>query len=210
MFGKAAPKLFACWITAMCLLMSAVPSLSATPEPAGTQAVSAVGNNAGKLRCENSRAQFAALTCERKADAMPTSTASLDIPYYYSTSLLWQDSLLNFAQELYSDQPKDLRSSTSTAIQSCLDRCARVKQCQDQLIEYFGLSTSFFSGLSSFLSEKKKDSRRNESLATALGESLYKSDAGELINRHTDIKICGELKARAKKDQCDLSAGPKK
>ncbi len=197
-------------ILATCLFVNSAFNLSAAPETARTQAVSVVENNARKFRCENSRAQYAALTCERKADAMPTSAASLDIPPYYSTSLLWKASLLKFAQELHSDQPKDLQTSTSTAIQSCLDRCARVKQCQDQVHEYFGMSSSFFSKLSSFLSEKKKDSRRNESLATALGENLYRSDAGELINRHTDIKICGRLKAEAKKDQCDLSAASKK
>ena len=207
---KAEPKLFASWITGVCLLMNAAPSLSAAPETAGTRAVSVVENNARKFRCENSRAQYAALTCERKADTMPTSAASLDIPPYYSTSLLWEASLLKFAQELHSDQPKDLQTSTSTAIQSCLDRCARVKQCQDQVLEYFGMSSSFFSKLSSFLSEKKKDSRRDESLATAMGENLYRSDAGELINRHMGIKICGQLKAEAKKDQCDLSAAAKK
>jgi hypothetical protein len=174
------------------------------PEAAGTQTASAVENNTRKLRCENSRAQYMALTCERKVTAMPTSATSLDIPQHYSTRPTWEGSLLKFAQELYSDQPKNLQASASTALQS------HAKLCQDQVFEYFGLSSSFFSKLASFLSEKKKDSRRNESLATALGENLYRSDAGELINRHIDVKVCSELKAEAKKDQCDLSATSQK
>ena len=118
--------------------------------------------------------------------------------------------MLKFAQELHSNQPTDLQASTSAAIQSCLSSCLHIKQCQDQVVEYFGISSSFLLKMSNFFSENNKDSRRNKSLAAALGESLYKSDAGELINRHTDIKVCGELKAEVKKDQCDLSATAQK
>ena len=198
------------WISALCLFVISAQSLSAVPETAGTPPISVIESNARKLRCENSRAQYIALTCERKVVAMPTSATSLNIPHYYSTKILWEGDLLKFAQELHSNQPKDLQASTSAAIQSCMSGCTRVKQCQDQVFEYFGISSSFLLKLSTFFSENNKDSRRNESLAAALGESLYKSDAGELINRHTDIKVCGELKAEAKKDQCDLSATAQK
>jgi hypothetical protein len=186
------------------------PSLSAAPETAGTQAVSVTKNSTRKLLCESSRAQYVALTCERKVAAMPTSSTSLDIPRHYSTKVVWEGNLLRFAQELYGDEPKDLQASASTVLQSCMSRCSYAKLCQDEVFEHFEISSGFLSKLSMFLSERSRDSRRNDSLAAALGESLYKSDAGELINRHTDIKICGELKAEAKKDQCDLSATAKK
>lgn len=197
-------------ILATSLFVNSAYSLSAAPETAGAQAASAIENNTRKLRCENSRAQYMASTCERKVTAMPTSVASLDIPLHYSTRPAWEGNLLKFAQELYSDQPKDLQASASTALQSCMSRCSHAKLCQDEVFEYFGISSGFLSKLSIFLGNRSRDPRRNESLATALGENLYRSDAGELINRHTDIKICGELKAEAKKDQCDLSATAKK
>jgi hypothetical protein len=192
------------------LVINCVQSLSAAPDASTIQTIPPTENDVKKLQCETLRNRYTASTCERKATSAPTSASDLEIPYYYSTALIWEASLLKFAQELHSNQPKDLQASTSSAIQSCLSGCARAKQCQDQVFEYFGMSSSFFSRLASFFNDKKKGSRRNESLAAALGENLYKSDAGELINRYTDIKICGELKAEAKKDQCDLLATAQK
>lgn len=164
-------------------------------------------NSARQLSCVNVRAKYAALTCEQKATSMPTKVEHLDIPHYHRFSIYYGLELLAFAQDLYNNQPKDLQASASNALQACMSSCPRFDQsCQRDLSEYFGVTNSFHTKLGSFLSEKKRDPRRNQSLVIALGEDLYNSAAGELINRHTDIKICGELKAEAKKDQCDLSA----
>lgn len=163
-------------------------------------------NDARPSSCANVRAKYAALTCELKATFMPTTVAHLEIPHYHRSSLYYGVNLLAFAQDLYNNQPKDLQASTSNALQACLSSCPRVDQsCQRDLSEYFGVSKNFYSKFDFLLSEKKRDPRRNESLAIALGEDLYNSAAGELINRHTDIKVCAQLKEEAKENQCDLT-----
>lgn len=170
-----------------------------------TQAVAKTENESRELQCSNSRVRFAELTCERKSTAMPVSIDYLEIPSYYSTSLLWQDILLKYSQTLYSDMPKDLRTSAAVVLRECIAACSRGKQCENEVLEYFGVQKSFFSWWKGSSKINNKNSRRNTSLAAALGESLYLSEAGSLINRHTDIKVCTQLKEEAKQNQCDLS-----
>ena len=198
-----------CCVLLFCLLGERASGQSSAPKMQSVQAAATTENASGDLQCENSRIRFAELTCEQKSTLTPESIGYLDIPAYYSTSLLWQDILLTYSQTLYSNQPKDLRASASTALRECIAGCLRAQQCENQVLEYFGMRTSFFSWLNGFSRIDNKNSRRNNKLAAALGESLYKSDAGSLINRHTDIKACMQLKEEAKQNQCNLSS-PKK
>jgi hypothetical protein len=161
-------------------------------------------SNATKLLCDGLRTQFAALICDRKAELMPTIVADLEIPQTYSTSLIWEEHLLKFAQELFDDPPKDIRKRASGVLRASVAACAKVKQCENQALEYFGLGEKSSLKLSNPSNANRGYSARNESLASTLGEQLYESDAGALISRFTLKKNCAKLKAEAKQDQCDL------
>jgi hypothetical protein len=177
-------------------------SAQTTPTQAGAHLKNQQG--APQLQCSSSLAKFAALSCDGKLDVIPTEIAYLDIPQFYSTSLIWEERILKFAQELADKPTKDIRARAAEILRESVIACKGVKQCENHALEYFGVgekSTLRFQG--SFNSQQVHKGR-NESLAIALGERLYESDAGILINRLTGVKDCAKLRAEAKRDGCDL------
>jgi hypothetical protein len=159
-----------------------------------------------KASCEGLRAQFATLLCDREVELMPITATDLEIPQTYSTSLIWEVHLLKFAQELFDDPPKDIRKRASEVLRASIVACAKVKQCESQALEYFGVGEKSSLKLPDFSHAKRRRSARNESLVSALGEQLYESDAGALISRFVVKKNCAKLKAEAKQNQCDLTS----
>jgi hypothetical protein len=201
----APTALTATWLLAFISLNLETPNLSAATDTNGNESISTVNNREQQSHCEKVRAQFTALTCERKATRMPTIVEDLNIHRHYHTWWLWSDVLLKYSQELYNSQPKDLVASSLAVLREAVERCAHTVVCEDQVLGYFGASKKFSSRLHYFFSSNENNGALNKQLASSLGNEMYYSDVGALINRYTDIKVCEQLKLDAKQDQCDLS-----
>lgn len=192
-------------VLAMCLLFSYALNLSAQTTPTRAEAHLKNQQGAPQLQCSSLLAQFAALSCEGKVDVIPTEISSLDIPQFYSTSLIWEERILKFAQEL-SDKPlKDIRARATEVLRESIIACNGVKQCENQALEYFGVGEKSHLRLQGHLNSRRVHKGRNEPLAATLGQHLYESDAGILINRFTGLRDCAKLRVEAKRDSCDLS-----
>lgn len=159
-----------------------------------------------KTSCVSIQTRYVALTCNFKSPTKPLEIDELLVPEQYSMSLLWGGTLLSVAQDLY-DHPRDnLRLISSRMLGSAIADCRKVKQCENEVLRYFGLGDDSISFLYGLTSKKRHNNQRNEPLAKALGKQTYESDAGEFFNRFTDIGVCKKIAAEAKEAHCELQA----
>jgi hypothetical protein len=192
------------WLLAMCALFFYTLNLSAQTSATKTDTQPKNQEGVSQSQCSGTLAQFAALSCEGKLEVTNTDVARLDIPQIYSTSLIWEERILKFAQELADKPTNDIRARASEVLRESVIACKRVKQCENQVLEYFGVGERSPLRFQSSFNSRPVHKGRNEALAIALGEQLYESDAGILINRFTGVKGCAKLRVDAKRDGCDL------
>lgn len=189
------------------LLNFNISRLYAATDTANDLAMSTTENHERQRRCKINRTQSSALTCERKATRIPAIAEDLNIHHHYHTGWLWRDVLLKYSQELYTNptkSPNNFDASLFAAVNAALKRCAYTRICENQVLGYFGISNNFASKIHYFFTTNENSGSLNKSLAMALGDSMYYSDSGALINRYTDIKVCEQLKTEAGQDQCHL------
>lgn len=185
-----------------------VANLYAQPKNQITQVDQIFQNGKRQPSCVDHRKQFSILFCERGVSmtlAEPFQVSDIDIPKNYGTSLIWEEQILKFSQELYKDPPKDLRKRASEVLRASIVSCAKSTQCENELLEYFGVSNKLGLRFPDLARTNVTPSERNESLASALGERLYSSDAGILIRKFIYVKECIKLKSDAKQIGCELN-----
>jgi hypothetical protein len=195
---------FVYWILTMCALFFYALNLSAQTSVTKADTQPKIQEGVSQLQCSSTLAQFSTLACEGKAEVTPTDVARLDIPQIYSTSLIWEEQILKFAQELDDMPTKNIRARAAEVLRESVIACKRVKQCENQALEYFGVGEKSPLRFQGPFNSRQVHKGRNEALAIALGEQLYESDAGILINRFTGVKGCAKLRVDAKRDGCDL------
>ncbi len=190
------------------ILLFYATSLHAEPERSVPRLDKMSQDNNGHLTCTDHRKQFTALRCAASAKTVPSEPSrvwELEIPKNYGTSLIWETELLKFSQELYSEPPKDLRKRSSEVLRLAIVACAKTKQCENELLEYFGLSNKSGFKLPDLEAKKDVSNDRNELLAATLGEKLYEADAGKLIRRFLNRGECARIIEEAKRSSCELS-----
>jgi hypothetical protein len=164
-----------------------------TPNGGGGNGESTTANELRVRTCINLRSIYAALSCSQKEVTAPTNVADLRIPGRYGDPLLWEDSVLAFAQRLFTNNPPtpNARTAAAEAVRAALTGCVGIVSCQNDVLLYFGINRTSIGSLGSLgdINAAYNDFLRQ----VGLGGTLDSSDAGMVIKRYFGLATCQGL-----------------
>jgi hypothetical protein len=105
---------------------------------------SSEGDQAGreeerKRICTAIATALANANCSTKVDAAPQGYRDIAIPDSYSTRLVWQDTVIGLATDLFYNNP-DYLAVVGNSISAAWQRCGDASVCIDEVSRYFGIS----------------------------------------------------------------------
>lgn len=176
------------------------PNGSSTPEPTSER----------RRVCSNFAALSAAAKCKSTEAAPPGNILELNINYSeYTTWLLWQDTLLNFARSIFDNQlpvnPNPYRAPlniASEAFREAVGKCNTESRCIRQVYQFFGAAVTSLPDLPYI--GNINDLVNGYLGAIGLPPSLGNSPAGTILQRYGNNTFCQIIKDDANSRGCKI------
>lgn len=176
------------------------PNGSNTPEPTSER----------RRVCSNFAAVSAIAKCNSVQKAPPDNINQLDINFSeYTTWLLWQDTVLNFARGIFENQlpvnPNPYRDPiniASEAFREAVGKCNTESRCIRQVYQYFGAATTSLPDVP-FIGNIN-DIVNGYLGAIGLPPSLGNSPAGTILQRYGNNTFCQILSRDASQRGCRI------
>jgi hypothetical protein len=77
--------------------------------------------------------------CSSKAESAPSNYQDVQIPDSYSTRLVWQDTVVGLATDLFNNN-SDYLTVVGNSISAAWQRCGNANVCVDEVSRYYGIS----------------------------------------------------------------------